>query len=288
VLPKKKQLTLRLGSFLPIGELEFVTFSGRPNLMKCPPTLNQWKISEKPQPVVVIPEDHLPCSGSGKRYSACFILICVDRRPTWYIWNVMFPMLLVTLMVGVAFSFPPDDLSSRIETLLTLFLTAIAFKLVVTVDIPRLSCKWSQNIAHGMCFNTSILQFCLYAMGYTDLTFMDYYFLACNSLMGAAVIAAVSADNLGEDTDVENYHRLEKWMCGIFVASWFMFHLVLCVAGELGWVHPKWKDIRRRFNAQYKLPRDEVSQSKDVSKGKDLLLTNITEREQKATKKSVV
>ena len=67
------------------------------------------------------------------------ITLHCKRRAGYYLINVMIPVLLITSLTWLGYSIPSHDLGSRLEAVLTLVLTSVAFKFVVAGHLPRLS-----------------------------------------------------------------------------------------------------------------------------------------------------
>merc|ERR1739842_277222 len=67
-----------------------------------------------------------------------FLIIAkLQRRPEYYMWNVVFIMTLLVLLSGVSITlWGEDNASDRIETSLTLLLTAVAYKYIVNNFLP--------------------------------------------------------------------------------------------------------------------------------------------------------
>jgi hypothetical protein len=62
------------------------------------------------------------------------------RRSTYYGWNVLAPMLVLTTVAWAVWGLPPDALGDRMNITLTLMLTSVAYKIVVCVPLS-LSCN---------------------------------------------------------------------------------------------------------------------------------------------------
>eukprot|EP01105_Mastigella_eilhardi_P013512 TRINITY_DN3081_c0_g1_i2.p1 TRINITY_DN3081_c0_g1~~TRINITY_DN3081_c0_g1_i2.p1 ORF type:complete len:310 (+),score=69.77 TRINITY_DN3081_c0_g1_i2:541-1470(+) len=61
----------------------------------------------------------------------------VQRKPAFYMWNVCFPLFLIVALSTLATVVPAEDISARLGLTLTLFLTATAFKIIITNYLPR-------------------------------------------------------------------------------------------------------------------------------------------------------
>ena len=76
----------------------------------------------------------------GVAYSQVHTTIYVRRKPQFYMYSIVMILFGITSMAWVSFIIPRSDFVSRLETNLTLLLTAIAFKSLVDDHLP--------NIAH--------------------------------------------------------------------------------------------------------------------------------------------
>lgn len=61
----------------------------------------------------------------------------VARKSGYYIWKVMVPLYIITLLVFTIFFFPTSDLGDRLNITITLLLTTAATQYVVSADLPK-------------------------------------------------------------------------------------------------------------------------------------------------------
>jgi hypothetical protein len=78
-------------------------------------------------------------STRGVRYSQVHVTIHVRRKPQFYMYSIVMILFGITAMSWVSFIIPRSDFPSRLETNLTLLLTAIAFKSLVDDHLPNVS-----------------------------------------------------------------------------------------------------------------------------------------------------
>eukprot|EP00899_Mesostigma_viride_P008968 jgi/Mesvir1/18072/Mv09378-RA.2 len=64
------------------------------------------------------------------------IQLVVDRNSSFYVFSIMVPMVLLVFMSCGVFVVSPADVSTRLGTLLTLFLTLVALQFVANTDLP--------------------------------------------------------------------------------------------------------------------------------------------------------
>ena len=90
-------------------------------------------------------------------HKATTILLQVRRIPTFYVTNVVLVMLMLSLLGFTAFALPPDALSDRIDIMLTLLLTAVAFKFVIADAIPKVG--YNTHLDNFVMMNMAFLFF---------------------------------------------------------------------------------------------------------------------------------
>jgi hypothetical protein len=76
-----------------------------------------------------------PSNGDQPRIE---LQIFIERRPSFFLYNVVLPLAIICGLVLTNFALPIEELGGRLQGVLTLLLTAIAFKFVVTSYIPKL------------------------------------------------------------------------------------------------------------------------------------------------------
>jgi len=77
-------------------------------------------------------------SNSGVRYNSIFLVQNVSRNPEFYVLNLYLPAFLISSSAFTAFVFAVEDFNGRSTVLMTLLLTAVAFKQVIGQNLPRL------------------------------------------------------------------------------------------------------------------------------------------------------
>ena len=73
----------------------------------------------------------------SKRRAKFVVEIPIERIPEYYVKNVMAVMCAITVLSFSAFGIVSDDLASRLSVVLTLLLTAVAFKIVIADSLPK-------------------------------------------------------------------------------------------------------------------------------------------------------
>ncbi|XP_071501767.1 uncharacterized protein [Diadema antillarum] len=134
-----QELTIKLMSDWPVEDVEFVkdmnikdsirldTFTGN----------QQWKLWKHviAQPI----EEDKSLVGAHRSYPIYHITTHVQRKPGFYIWNIALIMLLIVLLTFSSFVVDRTLPADRLSVTVTLLLTAVAFKYVVSQSLPLIS-----------------------------------------------------------------------------------------------------------------------------------------------------
>lgn len=162
-----------------------------------------WKLD----PEVSIRRSKTPAerNDDGVRFPCLDICTKVNRRVGFYIYNVMVPVFILVTMSFISFVIDIHNLTERLTITLTLMLTLVALKFVVTQYLPTTS----------------------------YLTYMDKYIL--NSFFYVSMTAGqnVLLFWLGEDFEEDDAHgrkslRIANQVTGRFlVFSWIFLHMLI-------------------------------------------------------------
>jgi len=77
-------------------------------------------------------------SNSGVRYNSVFLVQTILRHPEFYVLNMYLPAFLISSSAFTSFVFAVEDFNGRATVLMTLLLTAVAFKQFIGQNLPRL------------------------------------------------------------------------------------------------------------------------------------------------------
>lgn len=77
------------------------------------------------------------CEVDSKRRGKFVIEIPLERKPEYYVKNVMAVMVCICLSSFAAFAIDSTDLASRLSVVFTMLLTAVAFKIVIADALPK-------------------------------------------------------------------------------------------------------------------------------------------------------
>eukprot|EP00054_Salpingoeca_dolichothecata_P026878 m.194172 g.194172 ORF g.194172 m.194172 type:complete len:252 (+) comp25791_c0_seq3:377-1132(+) len=133
-------------------------------------------------------------SSSNKEYCIIDITIKLRRRPTFYIYNVAIPMFFLTTMSACSWSIDREDIPSRLSVTLTLLLTAVAYKIVISSELPAVS----------------------------YVTALDSYILTCTGFLALVVLQ----NTLSGTVDTTPF---ETWSAIFITILWVCYHLYLYV-----------------------------------------------------------
>jgi len=96
-----------------------------------------WQLDRSSAPFVEHPAQlvvHKP--SEQMQFSRFDVVVHLKRDPEFFIWNVMVVLFLITLTTGATFIFDTADFANRMSLLLSLVLTTIGYKLIITNWLP--------------------------------------------------------------------------------------------------------------------------------------------------------
>ena len=145
---------------------------------------NVWRL----RPSVGVKDKEIRMHELDLTYPGLRFVLCVHRRPGYYIVNVVVPTGLIVLLCACQFQIAAEDVAERMSVSLTLLLTTIAFKLVTSSMMP--------------------------AVAY--LTLLDRYVTLSSLMNFLAVLAAPVAGEMGATFD-----RVTLW---VWLGLWAVLH----------------------------------------------------------------
>ena len=96
---------------------------------------NVWRLRQK----VAVENRPINMQELGLSYPGLRFVLCVHRRPGYYIVNIVMPTGLIVLLTGAQFQIAAEDVADRLSVSVTLLLTAVAFKLVTSTMTPAVA-----------------------------------------------------------------------------------------------------------------------------------------------------
>lgn len=121
----------------------------------------------------------------------------VCRKVGYFIWNIIFIVFLIIGLTFATFAIEPDS-ADRLAVTITLFLTAVAFKLVVKQSLPTIS----------------------------YLTSLDLYILACLMYLGLNAAQNATIKTLAKTMEVEQLESYDRYSIVSLAIIFFAFHLI--------------------------------------------------------------
>ncbi|XP_056005391.1 gamma-aminobutyric acid receptor subunit rho-2-like [Ostrea edulis] len=160
----------------------------------------------------------------------------VARRIGYFVWNIIFIVFLIIALTFASYSIEVDS-SDRLAVNITLFLTAVAFKLVVKQSLPTIS----------------------------YLTYLDLYvlaaliFLALNATQNAAVKYLASIYPVSEVTLYDRYSII-----GLFIIFLF-FHIIFGIYIIVTATRRRWK--MKEKDKLYQEKKEYMDRSRSPPRG---------------------
>ncbi|XP_071091032.1 neuronal acetylcholine receptor subunit alpha-4-like [Haliotis cracherodii] len=122
----------------------------------------------------------------------------VKRKVGYYIWNIIVIMILIVSLTFTVVSIEPNN-GDRISICITLFLTAVAFKLVVKQSLPTIS----------------------------YLTYLDIYILSLLIFLSLQSTECACMCALGRMIPIKELRRWDRWSESSLAILLFLFHVFL-------------------------------------------------------------
>jgi len=96
--------------------------------------LDEWHFGTKASLTV---QNEFPFEGDY--FSAITFSIPVARKTSFYVNNVLWLMYFLNMITWTVFLIAPDDIADRISVTITIFLSELAFNLIISGVLPRVS-----------------------------------------------------------------------------------------------------------------------------------------------------
>eukprot|EP01012_Entosiphon_sulcatum_P041780 TRINITY_DN5566_c0_g3_i1.p1 TRINITY_DN5566_c0_g3~~TRINITY_DN5566_c0_g3_i1.p1 ORF type:complete len:456 (+),score=117.05 TRINITY_DN5566_c0_g3_i1:78-1370(+) len=79
---------------------------------------------------------------------------CLDvrRRPNHYLFKIVYPFFLIIVLNALSMMCDATDIATRMSTSITLFLTSVAFQLVVSGDMPKIAYSTRLDYVMGILY----------------------------------------------------------------------------------------------------------------------------------------
>lgn len=146
-------------------------------------------------------EEEKMTSGAVNSYPLYNVVVNVKRKASYYMWNVALIMFLITPLAFTSYAVSADAPEDRLSVTLTLLLTAVAFKFVVSQSLPNTSYQ----------------------------TLLDYYVLWCMMFLCLVVVQNAVASLFSSDKVWEHFDLPSLcFLGGLTVLVNIIFIIVAC------------------------------------------------------------
>jgi hypothetical protein len=140
-------------------------------------------------------------------------IIELSRIPWFYLWNIVLVIFVLVLASFCVLGVPIDDLADRMSITMTISLTIVAFKFVITGMVPPTP----------------------------YLTFLDKYVLFSFVLIGIEVVENFIASYATDSNSL----RFENVFYSILVVVWLSIHAILVVGTHYQWFYQSWDKVHK-------------------------------------------
>lgn len=89
------------------------------------------------------------------RLQVVHVNLQIQRQSRFYVQNVVFMMFGLSVLGLLSYAMPTDDIGDRVNTLLTLILTSVAFKFILASSLPKV--PYNTMIDHYVMLATGSL-----------------------------------------------------------------------------------------------------------------------------------
>lgn len=145
---------------------------------------------------------HWERSDEGVSYATLNVFVTLSRKPGFYLWNVALPLCFLITLAFISVFLPAEDLPNRLQITLTLLLTLVAFKFVVSQYLPATSYQTWLDL-------------------YVTSGFTLLFVLAAQNW----IVYILDREYPEEDT-AKNFNRISAY---VLIAGWGLLHAVVAV-----------------------------------------------------------
>jgi len=92
-----------------------------------------------PAPVADYGDGDESQQGSGYEVVSFDVVVTIKRKASYYILNMLVPILLLVGLSLITYMIPPADLDTRISLNVTLFLSLTALQFIINAELPKSS-----------------------------------------------------------------------------------------------------------------------------------------------------
>lgn len=139
--------------------------------------------------------------------------VFLQRNPKYYLLNIVLPMFIIVGLALYVFALPVENLDARLSVILTLLLTAVAFKYVVVGFLPKVS----------------------------YITLLDAYVTTAYSSLACVGTQSCLVYLYREDND--DINTIDRNCCIAFAAFWGAIHLLFLLGSIINVFYEPWPTI---------------------------------------------
>lgn len=130
---------------------------------------------------------------NSRRFPAIHLSVSVRRYSGFVMFNVAVPVSIISFLSLATYSLPPENIASRLDSCITLLLTAVAFKFATASCLPQVSYMTVIDKYNLLCALIIVLSI----LGHTMMGFMNMWFgisfdvlvLISNIFLGIILVA---------------------------------------------------------------------------------------------------
>ena len=146
--------------------------------------------------------------------SRCCLKPGLSRLPSFYLWNIVFPVFMIVQIATLTSAIDYTDYGSRFSCMLTLLLTIVAFKFVTSSFVPKVSYQ----------------------------TFLDVYTLTGYVFLAVWMLENFFVSPLFDATKNEADHT-DKVVGAVYTIAWISLHIIIVIGSKFDWFRKSWAQV---------------------------------------------
>lgn len=185
-----QKLTIKLMSDWPLDVVEFVKDMSIKDSIRIDTFTGHHEWSLHKHVIAHSVEEDRAKTGSHRQYPIYHITTHVQRKPAYYMWNVALVIFLILGLSFTSFSVEADAPADRLSVTVTLLLTAVAFKFVVSSSLPTISylTLLDKYVLWSLIFQCLMVVQNAVAVIFQKRNISDIFDYACMGVLGGFVL----------------------------------------------------------------------------------------------------
>ncbi|KAJ8036459.1 Neuronal acetylcholine receptor subunit alpha-9-II [Holothuria leucospilota] len=186
----REKLTIKLMSDWPLDVVEFVKDMSIKDSIRIDTFTGHHEWSLHKHVIAHSVEEDRAKTGSHRQYPIYHITTHVQRKPAYYMWNVALVIFLILGLSFTSFSVEADAPADRLSVTVTLLLTAVAFKFVVSSSLPTISylTLLDKYVLWSLIFQCLMVVQNAVAVIFQKRNISDIFDYACMGVLGGFVL----------------------------------------------------------------------------------------------------